>query len=379
MSVSKRIPRIRKILIALNLATESGRDIAAGIFGYARANCHWQIDLLPIASGITTGAEINARAAGFDGVIYYPLGGAEPPVAGVAVGFPEDTVRGSHAHVRIDDEAIGAFAVRYLTSLGNFSSFVYVPERGRAYYSLLREKGFRNALRAKGLQARYRRAPGKGLSGWLKGLPKPAAILACADSLAVETLAACHLAGVAVPQQAVVLGVDDDKLLCDFSDPPLTSLRPDHERVGFLAAEQLDRLIENRRGTRGSTKVGGVSVSERESTRPPAPSGPLLSRALRFIRYHLHQPITAVDVAVHLGVSRRLADLRFREQTGETLTGTILRLRLEEVAARLTATAAPVKAVAAGCGFANANHLSNAFRRHFGMSMTAYRRSQPVR
>ena len=83
--------------------------------------------------------------------------------------------------------------------------------------------------------------------------------------------------------------------------------------------------------------------------------------------------ITVEDVAKHLGCSRRLADLRFRELQGNSIGKTILTIRLEEAKRLLKSTHDSIDKIAADCGYENTNSLRNLFKRRFGLTMREYR------
>src|SRR5437660_984008 len=80
------------------------------------------------------------------------------------------------------------------------------------------------------------------LADWLHGLPKPVGVLACNDVRGQQVLNACRRAGLAVPDEVAVLGVDNNELVCNLADPPLSSVDANCERIGYEAAALLDRL-----------------------------------------------------------------------------------------------------------------------------------------
>ncbi|HEV2454625.1 MAG TPA: XylR family transcriptional regulator, partial [Verrucomicrobiae bacterium] len=61
---------------------------------------------------------------------------------------------------------------------------------------------------------------------WISALPRPIGLMACNDMRGQQVLNACRSAGVAVPDEVAVIGVDNEELLCDLSDPPLSSVVP---------------------------------------------------------------------------------------------------------------------------------------------------------
>ena len=376
----RRQDRVRNVAVVLKLSGASGRDLLSGISTYAREHCRWRLRIFSRSEDFTPSAlseipdldGIITSERGVDGMTQV-LERSRIPL--VVIGMKGEWLSGrSHqlAFVRNDDEDIGRFAASHLYSLGNFRSFGFVPGHERTYWSLLREKGFRSFLRQHGIRTSV--CTGR-LPNWLAALPKPAAVMAAFDERAIEILSACNEAKIRVPQQVAVIGVDNDELLCDFSDPPLSSVLPDHVREGTLAAAELNRMLRSRKPTAASTVLcRDKRIIRRESTAPVAPITHLVDEALRYIRRNATTALRVDDVVRHLGVSRRLADLRFRESGELSLARVFAKARLDEVAKRLKESDAPIGKIASACSFDNLQHLANAFHRRFGMSMSDYRR-----
>ena len=162
-------------------------------------------------------------------------------------------------------------------------------------------------------------------------------------------------------------------MVCDYVRPSLTSLAPDFETEGYRAARELQAMMYGARPKKRVFLVGLRSIEERGSTRN-ASVGQSIARAARaYIDAHARRGITAADVVRHLGVSRSLADLRFREETGTSLLQAILAVRLGEVKRLLAETDLPIEEVARRAGYPNANYLKNLFKRHVGQSMRDWR------
>lgn len=392
MSAKAISKQIHNVAVVLRLAGASGRDLLSGISRYARDNCHWRMTVVN-GPDLTSEALFQELASDrFDAVISSESETDEDVVRLASLGKPvviigwhgniNRPLPSSAAFVRNDDEDVGHLGARHLRSLGRFRSFGFVRSEPRTYWSLLREKGFRAELARSSVKPALLKTSASRdnaeLVAWLKDLPKPAAVMAAYDELAVRVLDACREAGIDVPRQMAVLGVDNDALLCDFSTPPLSSIYPNHLREGEMAAAELERLLSApRRKTRatGQTICREKSIVERESTATLTPAAHLVEEALRFISQNANRPIDVTDVVRHLHVSRRLADLRFREFGGGSIADAIRKARLELVATRLKETDLPIGSIASACGFDNVQHLANAFRREFGRTMSAYRSS----
>jgi LacI family transcriptional regulator len=220
-------------------------------------------------------------------------------------------------------------------------------------------------------ETRYR----TDLAAWLTSLPKPAALFCAWDSCAITAATVCSECRISIPEQISILGVDDDEFLCNLVSPPLSSIRPDFEGEGFLAAKMLDQMMNSKGMTRPklmSCKVDGVT--ERGSTHPLSPSGFLVQRALDFIDDNVCRGITVPDVVDHLGVSRSLLSLRFRQIQRESILQTIRTRRMREVKRLLSSTAYPIARIISMCGFRSESRPKNLFRKMFGMTMSEYRR-----
>ena len=163
-----------------------------------------------------------------------------------------------------------------------------------------------------------------------------------------------------------IIGVDNDSLVCDFTTPPLTSVQPNHERAGFMAARELEALMSRPSHKPRSEICHGLHLVERESTRPMPPSASLVRRARSFIHAAAARGIGVEDVARHLGVSRRLVDLRFREVEGRTVHEAIEDRRLGIAEKLLSETSWTVRRIAAESGYRNVKTFEVAFRKRTG-------------
>ena len=74
--------------------------------------------------------------------------------------------------------------------------------------------------------------------------------MACNDDRGREVLEACRASGLQVPEDVAVVGVDNDELLCELADPPLSSVALNAEAGGYRVAALLDRLMRAHAGGR---------------------------------------------------------------------------------------------------------------------------------
>jgi LacI family transcriptional regulator len=208
----------------------------------------------------------------------------------------------------------------------------------------------------------------------VRQLPKPLGIMAGNDIRGMQMLDACRLAGVAVPEEAAVVGVDNEELVCLVAYPPLSSVIPDAYRIGYEAAELLDLMMKGGRATELLRTIPPLNVAVRQSSDVTAIANPCLANAMRFIREHACDGIGVDDVLDHLAVSRSVLQRLFRKQFDRTILDCITGVRIARVKQLLTETDLPLTIIARRAGFNYMEYLSNTFRRQTGRTPSAFRR-----
>lgn len=213
------------------------------------------------------------------------------------------------------------------------------------------------------------------LEKWLTSLPKPVGILACYDIQAQKLLHVCRDLNIAVPEEVAVLGVDNDPLLCELSDPPLSSVILDTRQTGYQAASLLDAMMSGRNIESRVTLVEPKGVSTRQSTDILAIDDPDIAAAVRFIRRNATQGINVADVLREVPLSRRALESRFQKTLGRTPHEEITRLRVEKIKQLLTETELPLSEIARQTGFDHDEYMSVFFRKATGTPPGKFRRA----
>ncbi|MBI3855639.1 MAG: XylR family transcriptional regulator [Planctomycetes bacterium] len=205
-----------------------------------------------------------------------------------------------------DNRAVGLRAARHLLDRG-FRHLAYYGVRGERWSELRLEGVEAAAERPLPLHASGGKweASQERLKRWIQKLPRPLGLVAANDIHGLRALDACRRAGLAVPEEVAVVGADDDAELCDLSDPPLSSVAFNPERVGYEAAELLDRLMAGRSAPREPLLVPPLGVSTRQSTDILAIDDPGVAKAIHYIRRHAFEGITVEDVLREVPLSRR--------------------------------------------------------------------------
>ena len=212
------------------------------------------------------------------------------------------------------------------------------------------------------------------ITDWLKKLPKPLALMAADDDLGRDIIAVCKAAGISVPEQVAVLGVDNDQFVCDLCTPSLSSIALNTERAGYETAELLERLMSGQEEMANQQIiVQPTRVVTRHSTDITVIEDPDIARAVNFIMNNSTVNINVNDVTNSVSMSRRNLERRFLAVMGRTVLSEIKRVRVQAIKNMLEETNLKVIKVATMLGFKSTGHLSKYFKRETGMTTKQYR------
>lgn len=206
---------------------------------------------------------------------------------------------------------------------------------------------------------------------WLRDLPKPCGIFGYFDRQTRDILDSCRLARLSIPDQVVLLGVDNETEVCEVTRPTLSSIQPDFEAAGHLAANVLDNLFSHRK-VRESYSYGILRLIERESTRPMNAGGRIVSAAMRLMEA-ADTPPTVAGLARQLHVSTALLNRQFNAILGYGPKEELDRRRLEKVKDLLRDPSRSVAEIADLCRFVHHGDLHRFFRRRTGLTPTQWR------
>lgn len=286
--------------------------------------------------------------------------------------------------VGIDNHAMGKIVADHLMQRGFRHFGVY--ELATEIFFEQRRANFIETLAAAGYSCSTYRQQGvpekptvwekhqEELARWVTNLPKPVGIMACTDQLGFYLLEACARAGVSVPEEAAVVGVENEESLCTMAVPRLSSVEFDTERVGYEAASILNRMMRGEpppqepilfepRGVvvRGSSDV--IAIDDRQ-----------IALAMQFIREHACEGITVRDVVGHVALSRSSLERRMQTALGRSPNEAIHRVRIDRVRELLVDTELKLGAIALRSGFRGPQYLVASFKKSTGMTPGEYRR-----
>jgi LacI family transcriptional regulator len=200
--------------------------------------------------------------------------------------------------------------------------------------------------------------------------------MTCTDDRSRDVIEACKIAGLHVPEELAIIGVDNDELLCELSSPPLSSIALNTQRSGYEAAELLDKMMSRRKRKPPARTivVHPTHIVTRQSTEILAMEDRDVAAAVRFIRRRAKEMIQVSDVTEAVAVSRRTLEQRFRRELHRSVLAEIKRTRVEQVARMLVETNLSVAQIAFALGHAGVENIARYFRSEKGMSPLAYRK-----
>ena len=244
--------------------------------------------------------------------------------------------------------------VEYLGDMGHTVDIYNPPKTQRRSKTI--EQVAASTVEAKGILHE------EALGEWLKSLPKPIGLTACNDLRAHQVLNACVQWGIAVPDEVAVIGADNDEVLCELSNPPLSSVDPDAQRMGYEAAALLERLIDGEPAPKEKILIEPAGVIVRKSSDVTAIPDSAVAAALFYIREHACSGISVDDVLQEVRLSRSTLERRFTKYVGRSPKNEILRVQLRHVKQFLTETDYPLSKVARLSGFKHVENMCHFFK-----------------
>lgn len=377
--------KIPRVALIVEMSGIYGRQILQGIARYVRSHRPWSIFLEQRELRAEPPPWLLRRP--WDGIICRSTDKAlakrllksEIPVVDLndlygGLGLPR---------IWSDMRAIGHLGAEHLLER-NFHQFAFCGFEGETW-SGLRRDGFRDTIQAAGHRCDVYESVWHGrnapewdrdqdrMASWIRDLPKPLGLMACNDVRGQQVLNACRAVDVAVPDEVAVVGVDNEEVLCELCDPPLSSVAPNPERIGYEAAEWLDQLMSSGAADVSERLVEPLGVVMRQSSDVLGIADPDIVAAMRHIRENACNGLTVDDLVHHLSVSRSLLERRFRKCLRRSPQQEIRLVRLKRVRQLLAETDLTLDAIANLAGYEHPEYMSVMFKRLTGQTPGDYR------
>ena len=384
---------VRKVFISIEIAFRYGRDIVRGIGKYSQIHGPWVLYTEQPNYRKVHITKSWIKNHGIEGLIIH-MSGEEHYKEIYKTGLPTIILAGTNKrlpgqyHIRTDDDAIGKMGAKHLLERG-FRHFAF-SGFDDLFWSIDREKGFSKAVTEAGFkantfyqsmanQAHARNNDTTILIDWLKEQPKPVGLMTCNDDYAYLVLEACRIAGLHIPEEIAIVGVDNDELICEISSPPLSSVALNAEVAGYEGAELLNKLMSGQKITRETIVVQPRKVDTRQSTDILAIEDQHMALALRFIRQNAREAIHVDDVTRAAALSRRVLEKKFRKLLNRSIHDEIRRVRINQACIMISETSIPIEQIAFKLNFTDSRNLIRSFKREKGVTPSAYRKIYGLR
>ncbi len=378
-----------KIILQIETTHSYGRGLIAGIVKYSQSYGPWVFFREPPFYGSRTSLSNQVRhfkRLRPDGLIIREPHNIDIYLdMGIPVIVSPNRVSPSVPCIETDAAMTGRMAAEHFLERG-FMNFAYCGFEG-LQWSANRLAAFNECLIARGFEVKAFEGTVGGLSDpggrqsqrlktWLGRLEKPAAVMCCNDDMGRIVLEVCKGAGIDVPGQIAVVGVDNDELVCELTDPPLTSIHLDSRQAGYEAAALMDRLL-------GGEKMAGqtilhqpLGVITRRSSDVYAVRDECVLKALAFIRDNCRRPIQVSEVAAAVCLSERQLFTKFKGALERSVHSEIKRIRTEQIKKLLTETDLSISAIAYKMGFNDPAHISRYFKQVTSCGLEQYRKRE---
>lgn len=174
-----------------------------------------------------------------------------------------------------------------------------------------------------------------------------------------------------------VITVLDHNYLCDggiISTPGGSSLDLAVDLIRHHCGEARAKKIEKY-----------MMVETRKQLRPPQGRGrlkndephfaeDLVQRTVGYMKNHMASPTPLQEITLLMNVTMRQLNKAFLHSTGDTAAVHWRKMRLNHARKLMVNSDSGIYEIALMCGFANATHLINLFRKHYGETPACYRR-----
>jgi LacI family transcriptional regulator len=379
-----------KIILLLDFAEEYSKSLLKGISKFSAENGPWTYCRMPLYYRETIGIEgiIDwAREWGADGIIgqlYNEMDIKlilESKIPVIAQDFKErfkelPNITGSYREA-------GRMGADYFLQKGfrnfafyGFNDIVWSRERAEGFEEKIRSVGYKvhyfEHRKSRSTDLWYYKS--NSLSKWLRSLPKPIALMACDDNQGLHITEACKQNKIRIPEEVAVMGVDNDEMLCELSDPPLSSIGLDIEKGGYDTAKLMDHMIRHGHDDHYDIYVKPTQIITRQSTDIYATNDDHIASTLKFIHKNIEKNLQVDEVVKQVPLSRRTLEKRFLQITGYPIYKYIFNLRIEKFTQKLLETDQTIFEIAIDMGLNDSKNIARQFKQVKGCNPIEYRK-----
>ncbi|MFA7494314.1 MAG: XylR family transcriptional regulator [Proteiniphilum sp.] len=377
-----------KILILIDYSSEFSRRLLRGLIQYSKEHGPWIFYRLPShyktlygKEGIVEWAkewEADAIVARWDHEGTNLLKSLNIPI--LLQNYKERSPYFSN--LTGDYFGTGEMAAQFFIKR-RYRNFAFYGNKG-VVWSRERAEGFRSQIEKIG--GNYHYFESENLDGeewgsshiqldeWLLSLPKPIGLFACDDNFALRISQYCKINNIKIPEEIALLGVDNDELICNLSDPPISSIVTDVEKGGYEAGRLIDRMNKGEIKEPFNIIIRPTRFELRKSTEKYDIENEYISQVVSFIEDNFISDINIEELTGLVPLSRRNLEVKFKDEMGTSIYQFILSSRINYFAHLLATTERTLFDLALESGFNDCKNISRIFKKMKGCTPVEYRK-----
>jgi len=284
-----------------------------------------------------------------------------------------------------DQRAIGAMGARHLLERGfrTLGFCGYWDAISHQRFVGFREEAERQKAVAEEIRLPHRtpRAAGpdfimRWLSAHLLEKTPPFGIMTAHDLLGITVMDACRLAGLRIPEQAAVIGVDNEEIICECAQTPLSSVDNNLYLQGYTAAQLLGQLMNGGAPPDEPVFIQPRRIAVRASSDTIAAEDPKIAKILQHMHEQMHDPeISVKSLSRRFGVSRGTLLNLFSKAGLRPPARVIKEIRLRQACYQLEHTNKAINEVAQQAGFSSTRSFCRFFRQMKAASPEEWRKT----
>ncbi len=380
-----------KILLLIDYSSEFDRKLLRGLVQYSKEHGPWLFYRLPSYYGTMYGEEGILKWAKkwkADAIIgqwnnddtLYLLQELNVPI--VLQNYHHRSI--TYSNLTGDYKGTGRMAAQFFAKkmFRNFAYFgvkgvVWSDERRQGYQQEVEHiKGNFYCLESDKQEDEIRME----VSEWLQKLPKPIALFCCDDAHALFISETCKISNIAIPEEISLLGVDNDDLICNISDPPISSIELEVEKGGYFIGRLLHQQIKKEYEGTFNIVINPIRIEMRQSTEKHNIKDPYILEVVKYIESNYNLDLTIDSLLAQIPLSRRNFELKFKNAMNTSIYQYILNCRVNHLADLLLTTDRSLADLAIEVGFKDYNNISRIFKKFKGCSPLEYRqkRKNPI-
>ncbi len=376
-----------KILVLIDYSSEFSRRLMRGLIKYSKANGPWIFYRLPSYYKTLYGKEgivewAKEREADAIIALWDHEGTNRLQQLNIPVLLQNYKERSSfYSNITGDYYGTGAMAAKFFIER-KFQNFAFYGSKG-VVWSRERAHGFRDKVEKAGGNYYYFESENLRsedwskshvmLDEWLLSLPKPVAMLACDDNFALQISEICKMKNIKIPKDVSLMGVDNDDLICNLSDPPISSIELDVEKGGYEAGRLIHQLIKKDKTEPFNIIINPTRIELRQSTEIYNVEDEYIDTVVKHLINNFDTEINIDALSEIVPLSRRNLEIKFKKEMDTSIYQFILTLRINHFANLLLTTDRSLFDLALESGFNDCKNISRVFKKFKGITPIEYR------